>query len=206
MATPVRVNALPTRQTHRVVILPCFPFMSPQGTLPRMRSLLRGIARLLSALGVILLLIAALVGGILWLTLPRSSQSARIQGLTAPVDISFDADGVPRIKAANDLDAAAALGFVHARDRMFEMDLMRRNASGRLSELAGPVTLSLDRTMRVLGLRQAAESDYAALPPDARAVLQAYANGVNAWIALRGRFAAPEFLVFGAPEPWTPVD
>jgi penicillin amidase len=89
---------------------------------------------------------------------------------------------------------------------MFEMDLMRRNASGRLSELAGPVTLPLDRTMRVLGLRQAAESDYAALPPDVRAVLQAYANGVNGWIALRGRFAAPEFLVFGAPEPWTPVD
>ncbi|HSZ92794.1 MAG TPA: penicillin acylase family protein [Acetobacteraceae bacterium] len=171
-----------------------------------MRRLLRGIARLLSILGVLLLFFAALIGGVLWLTLPRSNQAARIQGLSAPVDISFDADGVPRIKAANDLDAAAALGFVHARDRMFEMDLMRRNASGRLSELAGPVTLPLDRTMRVLGLRQAAESDYAALPPDARAVLQAYANGVNAWIAMRGRFAAPEFLVFGAPEPWTPVD
>jgi penicillin amidase len=171
-----------------------------------MRSLLRGIARLLSILGILLLFVAALIGGVLWLTLPRSNQSARIQGLSAPVDISFDADGIPRIKAANDLDAAAALGFVHARDRMFEMDLMRRNASGRLSELAGPVTLPLDRTMRVLGLRQAAESDYAALPPDVRAVLQAYANGVNGWIALRGRFAAPEFLVFGAPEPWTPVD
>ncbi len=184
----------------------CFHVAPPQGTLPHMRRLLRGIARLLSILGVLLLFFAALIGGVLWLTLPRSNQAARIQGLSAPVDISFDADGVPRIKAANDLDAAAALGFVHARDRMFEMDLMRRNASGRLSELAGPVTLPLDRTMRVLGLRQAAESDYAALPPDARAVLQAYANGVNAWIAMRGRFAAPEFLVFGAPEPWTPVD
>ena len=171
-----------------------------------MRSLLRGIARLLSILGIILLFVAALLGGVLWLTLPRSNQTARIQGLSAPVDISFDGDGIPRIRAANDLDAAAALGFVHARDRMFEMDLMRRNASGRLSELAGPVTLPLDRTMRVLGLRRAAEADYAALPANARAVLQAYANGVNAWIALRGRFAAPEFLLFGAPEPWTPVD
>ena len=139
---------------------------------------------------------------------PAALQPAgsRIQGLSAPVDISFDADGVPRIKAANDQDAAAALGFVHARDRMFEMDLMRRNASGRLSELAGAATLSLDRTMRTLGLRQAAESDYAALPADTRAILQAYANGVNTWIALRGRFAAPEFLLFGPPEPWTPVD
>jgi penicillin amidase len=143
---------------------------------------------------------------VLWLTLPRSSQQARIQGLSAPVDITFDADGVPRIRAANDQDAAAALGFVHARDRMFQMDLMRRNASGRLSELAGPATLPLDRMMRTLGLRRAAEADYAALPADTRAILQAYANGVNAWIALRGRFAAPEFLLFGAPEPWTPVD
>jgi len=171
-----------------------------------MRRLLRGIARLLTILGILLLFVVALIGGVLWLTLPRSSQVARIQGLSAPVDISFDADGIPRIKAANDQDAAAALGFVHARDRMFEMELMRRNASGRLSELAGPVTLPLDRTMRMLGLRQAAEADYAALPADGRAVLQAYANGVNAWIALRGRFAAPEFLLFGAPEPWTPVD
>lgn len=171
-----------------------------------MRRLLRGIARLFTVLGILLLFVAALIGGVLWLTLPRSNQTARIQGLSAPVDISFDADGIPRIKAANDLDAAAALGFVHARDRMFEMDLMRRNASGRLSELAGPVTLPLDRTMRTLGLRQAAEADYAALPANTRAILQAYANGVNAWIALRGRFAAPEFLLFGAPEPWTPVD
>jgi penicillin G amidase len=171
-----------------------------------MRSLFRGIARLLSALGVILLFVAALLGGVLWLTLPRSNQLARIPGLSAPVDISFDADGIPRIRAATEQDAAAALGFVHARDRMFEMELMRRNAAGRLSELAGPVTLPLDRTMRVLGLRQAAEADYAGLPGDTRATLQAYANGVNAWIALRGRFAAPEFLLFGAPEQWTPVD
>ena len=171
-----------------------------------MRSLLRGIARLLSALGVLLLFVAALVGGVLWLTLPRSNQAARIQGLSVPVDITFDGDGVPRIRAANELDAAAALGFVHARDRMFQMELMRRNASGRLSEIAGPVTLPLDRMMRTLGLRQAAEADYASLPANARAILQAYANGVNTWIALRGRFAAPEFLLFGAPEPWTPVD
>ena len=161
---------------------------------------------MLSAIGFVILLLVALVSGALWLTLPRTNQAARIPGLSAPVDITFDQDGVPRIRAANDLDAATALGFVHARDRMFEMDLMRRNASGRLSEIAGPVTLPLDRLMRTLGLRQAAEADYAALPPATRAVLQAYANGVNAWIALRGRFAAPEFLVLGRPKLWTPVD
>ncbi len=171
-----------------------------------MRTLARGLIRLLTALGIVILLVVALVGGALWLTLPRSDQAARIQGLSAPVDISFDADGIPRIRAANRLDAAAALGFVHARDRMFQMELMRRNASGQLSEIAGSVTLGMDRTMRTLGLRQRAVADYAALPDDTKAMLQAYARGVNAWIEQRGRLAAPEFLVLGAPEPWEPVD
>jgi penicillin amidase len=142
----------------------------------------------------------------LWSTLPPSTQTARIQSLAAPVEINFDTDGVPRIHAANDADAAAALGFVHARDRLFQMELMRRAASGRLSELAGPATLPIDRLMRVLGLRQRAEADLALLPADTRLLLDAYARGVNAWIALRGRRAAPEFLVLGAPKPWTPVD
>ena len=171
-----------------------------------MRSLLRGLASFLSALGFFIVLLMALSVGALWLTLPRSSDSTRIEGLSGPVEISFDADGIPRIRAATERDAAAALGFVHARERMFQLELMRRNASGRLSEIAGPATLPLDRMMRTLGLRRAAEADYAALPADIRAILQAYANGVNAWIAERGRFAAPEFLLLGPPEPWTPVD
>ena len=82
------------------------------------------------------------------------------------------------------------------------MDLMRRAASGRLSEIAGPATLPIDRMMRTLGLRQRAVADFATLPPIRRAMLEAYARGVNAWIDLKGRFAAPEFLVLGAPEPW----
>ncbi len=83
------------------------------------------------------------------------------------------------------------------------MELMRRSASGELSELFGAATLPLDRMMRTLGLRQRVVADLPRLPPDARALLDAYARGVNAWIALRGRFAAPEFVAFGAPRPWT---
>ncbi len=98
------------------------------------------------------------------------------------------------------------LGFVHARDRLFQMDMMRRAASGRLSEVAGPSTLNYDRTMRTLGLRRQAVASYQALPADARSMLDAYARGVNAWIAAKGRFSAPEFLFLGAPEPWQPVD
>jgi penicillin amidase len=171
-----------------------------------MRAVLRGGRRLLSWLGFIVLLVAAVVTGVLWLTLPPRSQQARIPGLAGPVDIGFDADGIPRIHATSATDAAAALGFVHARDRLFQMELMRRAASGRLSEIAGPATLALDRSMRTLGLRRRAVADYPALPAETRAMLESYARGVNAWISERGRFSAPEFLYLGRPEPWEPVD
>lgn len=150
----------------------------------------------------VLLVIAAL----LWWTLPSGDAAITVPGLHAPVAIDIDHDGIPRIRAADEEDAAAVLGLMHARDRMFQMELMRRNASGRLSELAGAITLPQDRFMRTLGLRAAAETDLAALPPEIRRLLDAYARGVNAWIARRGRFAAPEFLPFGPPEPWSAVD
>ncbi len=159
-------------------------------------------------LGFVLLLavLAAGVAGAIWNTLPGSADHASIPALSAPVHIAFDADGVPRIRAANALDAAAALGFVHARDRLFQMELMRRAASGQLSEIAGSATLGIDRLMRTLGLARRAEADFAALPAPAKAMLEAYARGVNAWIAAHGRFSAPEFLVLGTPAPWIGTD
>ena len=81
-----------------------------------------------------------------------------------PVRITLDQDGVPRIQRRQRARCRRRARLLHARDRMFQMDLMRRDASGRLSEIAGPVTLPLDQTMRTLGLRRAAEADYAALP------------------------------------------
>src|SRR6185437_4252050 len=128
-----------------------------------MRTFLRKTAKLLAVIGILVLLVAAFCAGIVWLTLPPAAQDARIPGLLAPVQVGFDADGVPRIHATSATDAAAALGFVHARDRMFQMELMRRAASGRLSELAGPAALPIDRLMRTLGLRQSAVADLAAL-------------------------------------------
>lgn len=166
----------------------------------------RFLKRLLLGICIVLLAIAATIGVALWATVPSSRDSAHIPGLSAPVHIEFDPDGIPRIKAATERDGAAALGFVHARDRMFQMDMMRRAAAGRLSEVAGSATVPLDRMMRTLGLARAARADYAALPDDTKAILVAYTNGVNAWIAAKGRFAAPEFLPLGAPEPWEPSD
>lgn len=139
-------------------------------------------------------------------SVPDLREEMAVPTLSAPVSIGLDATGIPRIAAANERDAAVALGWLHARDRLFQMEAMRRGASGRLAEIAGPSALRLDRFSRTLGLRQSAEADVAALAPAARDLLEAYAEGVNALIAARGRLAAPEFLVLGEPEPWRPAD
>ncbi len=171
-----------------------------------MRRAGRLLRRLAALVATLLLLVGVALAALVWLSLPGGSIDAAIPGLAAPVTIDLDADGIPRIRAGNETDAAAALGWLHARERLFQMELMRRAAGGELSELVGPAALPLDRWMRTLGLRPRALADLAQLPPDTLALLDAYARGVNAWIAARGRFAAPEFVVFGAPQPWRPVD
>ena len=163
----------------------------------------RGIGLLtLLALG---LLLAAILACLI-ATLPPSGRTLHLAGLHRPVTVLFDDKGVPRIQAGDLQDAAVATGYVHARDRMMQMELMRRLGSGRVSELAGPAGLATDRMMRTLGLRHLAEASYATLPPDTRALLDAYVRGVNLAIADRGRFIAPEFLLFGPPAPWTAPD
>ena len=161
-----------------------------------------------AAAGLILLItvVAALLFGAVWWTLPAREERLVLPGLTATVDVAFDAHGIPHVTAASEADAWTALGWLHARDRMFQMEAMRRGAAGRLAELVGTPALRLDRYMRVLGLVPRAEADLASLPPAARRSLEAYAAGVNAWIAQRGRFAGAEFVLLGAPEPWRPVD
>ncbi|WP_149535677.1 penicillin acylase family protein [Siccirubricoccus phaeus] len=157
------------------------------------------------ALVLLLPLLALAAGaGALWWSLPARQESLSLPGLSAPVEVLLDSHGIPRLRAANELDAAMALGLLHARDRMFQMELMRRGAAGRLAEIAGSAVLRSDRLVRTLGLARRAREDLATLPAETRAVLEAYAAGVNAWIAARGRFAAPEFLLLGAPEPWVP--
>jgi penicillin G amidase len=171
-----------------------------------MRSLPRKLASLCVGVSAIVALALAMAGSVVWLTIPQDDMTVHIPGLRKPVRITLDDDGIPRVLADSERDGAVALGFLHARERLFQMDLMRRSASGRLSEIAGPATLRLDRMMRVLGLRRHAGADLAALPDETRQMLEAYASGVNAWINLKGRFAAPEFLFLGTPEPWQPID
>ena len=169
------------------------------------RGVLRWLGRGVAAAWTLVLLALTAVAAALWLSFPPGG-GVNIPGLGAAVAVSLDDDGIPRIAAASERDAAAALGFMHARDRMFQMELMRRNASGRLSEVVGPAALPQDRLMRTLGLRRRAEADLAGVDADTRGLLDTYAAGVNAWIASRGRLAAPEFIPLGPPERWTPVD
>lgn len=161
-----------------------------------------------AAAGLLLLGLVAvlLLTGAAWWTLPARDGRLVLPGLSAPVDIAFDGYGIPHVRASVETDAWITLGWLHARDRMFQMEAMRRGASGRLSEISGASALRLDRYVRLLGLVPRAEADLLALPPETRAALDAYAAGVNAWIARQGRFAAPEFVLLGAPEPWRPVD
>lgn len=157
-------------------------------------------------LSVLAALLLGLEEATVWSTLPGGDVTADIPGLSAPVSIEIDADAIPRIRAANERDAAAALGFAHARERFFQMDLTRRSAAGELAELVGASALPIDRQMRVLGVRRAAARDLAGLPTETRAMLEAYTQGVNAWLARRGRFTTFEYLLLGPPRPWQPVD
>ncbi len=134
----------------------------------------------------------------------------RMPGLTAPVEVVFDDRAVPHIFARNELDAIRALGYVVARDRLFQLELQWRAGAGRLTELVGAAALPVDRESRGLGLPDAARARYDALPPQARdrRLLEAFSDGVNARIAaLTAREIPLEYhLLDRRPAPWEPVD
>jgi penicillin amidase len=111
----------------------------------RMRALFRFSARLLAFLLVLVLLGGFLAMALVSTSLPDAREELAIPGLSAPVEITLDQDGIPRIVAQTERDAAVAMGWLHARDRMFQMEAMRRGAEGRLAEIAGASALRLDR-------------------------------------------------------------
>ena len=159
--------------------------------------------------GAIIGLAVVVAGGWFYLrsSLPQTDGTIVVNGLTAPVSITRDAHGIPTIVAETDTDAAFALGYVHAQDRLFQMDLMRRYGAGRLAEWFGAVAVPADRFTRTLGLYRAAEAQYAHLSPTVRGILDAYAAGVNAWIKTRPGALPPEYTVLRIGiEPWKPAD
>jgi penicillin G amidase len=162
-----------------------------------------------SLVGLALLVSIGLVGGVFWLrqSLPVIDGTTEVAGLDAPVEIVRDAHAVPHIEAASFADAIFAQGFVHAQDRLWQMDFRRRLGGGRLAEVLGPAALPTDRLIRTLGFERAARASLAHLRPDTVVLLEAYAAGVNAFLATRTGPLPPEFLILGyEPEPWTPAD
>jgi penicillin amidase len=169
----------------------------------------------LKRLGLALFALALLVvggsGSVYWrfsrAALPQLDGEARLPGLAAAVTVRRDALGVPHVQAASTLDAIRAQGYVVAQDRLWQMDLMRRRALGQLAEAFGEGALPADRDIRTLGLGRAAREVLPLLPPDIRAMLDAYAGGVNAFIDTHREALPLEFrLLRYAPRAWEPTD
>ncbi|MFO1068059.1 MAG: penicillin acylase family protein [Geminicoccaceae bacterium] len=148
-----------------------------------------------------------MLGWLAWGSLPRTSGEATLPGLGETVEVARDGYGIPHISAASAADAYAALGYVHAQDRLWQMEASRRLVQGRLAELVGDAALPTDRFMRTLGLYRHATAAAGGLAADDRALLEAYARGVNAYLeGWRGPLP-PEFqLLWHTPETWTVVD
>ena len=160
------------------------------------------------------------LGGILaWVVVrgfPQREGTAQLSGLSASVKVVRDQNGLVNIYASTPDDLFAAQGWVHASERMWQMEFWRHIGAGRLAELFGESQLDTDMFTRTLGWRQAAQRDLAALPAGTRKILDAYSSGVNAWLDTHADLPLP-FVITGLlgaggglsgykPEPWTALD
>ena len=144
-------------------------------------------------------------------SLPDYSKTVEFSHVTEEIEIVRDTANVPHIFGKNDQDTLFALGYVHAQDRLWQMTMLRRTAQGRLSELFGAETLTVDMVVRRLGIYSASRASLSALRPDTMAKLEAYAKGVNARLeeinlGNSGRGAPELFLFSNSIAPWSPTD
>ncbi|WP_322937758.1 penicillin acylase family protein [Nocardioides bizhenqiangii] len=167
------------------------------------------------AIGLALLLVLVLLVGVIVVrrSWPETSGELEIAGLEGEAEVLRDEHGIPQIYADSLHDLMLAQGFVHAQERFFEMDVRRHATAGRLAELFGEDALETDRVVRTLGWRQVAEQELTLLKPSTRALLDAYAEGVNAYLDDRGlaeislEYAVLDLSGFDySPEAWTAVD
>jgi penicillin amidase len=167
-------------------------------------------SRAARAVAVLLVIMAVLAATAWWWarrSIPSLDGRIPVAGLRAAVQVQFDRFAIPHISAHSDEDAWQSVGFLQGRDRLWQMELYRRAASGRLSELLGDSTIGIDRRFLTLGLRQAAEIEWRRTNPAVRMALESYARGVNtAMLAGRSRLPMELQLLGLRPEPWSPID
>jgi penicillin amidase len=157
-------------------------------------------------LALVALVLVALGGAYAYLrsATPDPARGATVAGLSAPVEVWRDSLGVPHVWAGSEPDLFRAMGYVHAQDRLWQMELFRRVADGRMAEVLGAGLVDTDRFLRTVGMGRAAAENERILEPADRALIQAYADGVNAWIAGHSGALPPEFVALRfRPEPWT---
>jgi len=168
------------------------------------RWLIKGLA------AIVVLILAAAVGVYVYArqSLPVIDGAVTVSGASAPIEIVRDADAIPHIFAKTKNDALFGLGYAHAQDRLWQMEFQRRIGHGRLSEIFGLPTVYQDRFLRTVGFGRAARAAWNRMPDWARAQVDAYCAGVNAFITSHhGRALPPEFSLLGfEPEPWTGPD
>jgi penicillin G amidase len=168
---------------------------------------MRVIKYLLLLILVVLLAGAGHVGWLFYRSLPTYVGQVEMPDLSSPVRVYRDEHGVPHIFASNMFDAARTLGYIHADERLFQMEMNRRAGAGRLSEVLGADTLDIDKFTRTMGFYRLAQSTYETLTPDAQKLMDAYCAGVNIWLTEHKHKMPPEFVVLGIkPEPWKPAD
>jgi penicillin G amidase len=144
-----------------------------------------------------------------WLmsSLPRIEGQIMVRGLELPATVARDEHGIPRISARSSRDAYFVLGWVHAQDRIWQMDLQRHVAAGRLAELVGERGVANDRFMRTMGLQRLAEDSFAGLDKSTRDMLTAYSDGINSWLDAHWHRLPLEYRVLGLrAEKWAPAD
>lgn len=174
-----------------------------------MQTMKRLLKRCLGALVVLLLLTAAGLAWHLHSKRPQRSGELQLSGLSAPVTVRYDEFGVPHIAAQNEADLYRALGFVHAQDRLYQMEMLRRLSRGELAAVLGPKLLETDRLFRTLGIRAYADAyaarEFAVIDTPAKKALIAYLDGVNQFQAIKP--APLEFEILGiSKRPFTPAD
>ncbi|MGH9741366.1 MAG: penicillin acylase family protein, partial [Candidatus Acidiferrum sp.] len=169
---------------------------------------LRTILRvLLWTFAIIVIAAGALAWRFVYRPLPQLDGFVSVPGLQKEVTVDRDNWGIPHIRASSLEDAVEAEGYVVAQDRLWQLDLMRRASRGQLSEIVGPLALKSDRQFRTYGFSRAAERDFAAMDKDSRALMEAYARGVNRFIDQHQKNLPLEFsLLKYKPRPWQPTD